>query len=446
VDKKWTPHQVLEIAPNGLVWSKAKTLARPDAWNALGKNQLLIWGQCQSSGEKWYDTVVHTQSANHRCSCQEKFFPCRHVLALMLCALKHPQKFEARSTEVPPWVSSALEGPARKAASAEEEQNKKDKRRKHFEKRLGLMQQGAEELERWLLDIVQQGLSAISGYDTSFWEKMAAKMVDAQMAGIAKKIRKLPGLLAEDNWHEQLLSQLGQIFLFVQSFRQLDALPESLQEEVLAIAGVNKKKEELLTQQGINDLWLVCGVIEDEEDGLRSRQAFMVGKKTGRIVFQLDYAWGTQRFEHYWPVGGLVEGEAVFYPGAYPLRVIIKKPIFSRGGFYPSFSFASLDAFAEAFAEAVAANPWLPALPCILSNVKVVKTEDGLWLADHSAKALPLPPKDNRAWSLMALSNGNPITVFGSWTGWQFTPISAFLPERVVALSSSIYMDQDEAF
>ena len=445
MDKKWTAHQILEIAPNGLVWSKAKTLAYNDAWNALGKNNLLIWGQCKSSGEKWYDTVVHTQSASHRCSCQEKFFPCRHVLALMLYALNHPDKIEVCSTEIPAWVTSALKGPERKISSAEEEQSKKDKRQKNFEKRLALMHQGAEELERWLLDIVQQGLSAISSYDSSFWEKMAAKMVDAQMGGIAKRIRKIPGLLHEENWHEHMLAHLGQIFLFVQSFMQLDALSDELKEEVLAIAGVNKKKEELLIQKGITDRWLACGIIEDEEDGLRSKQVFMVGQKSGRIIFQLDYAWGTQRFENYWPVGGVVEGEAVFYPGAYPIRAIIKKPIFSKVGFYPSFSFATLDAFAQAFAEAIATNPWLPALPCILSNVKVQKTEGRLWIVDSLNNAIPLPQNDNRAWSLMALSSEKPITLFGNWTGWHFTPISVFLPERIVALSSSIYMDGFEA-
>lgn len=445
MDKKWTTHQILEIAPNGLVWSKAKTLAHLDNWNALGKNKLLIWGQCKSSGEKWYDTVINIQSAKYRCSCQEKFFPCRHVLALMRCTLNHPDKFEPATTAVPAWVTSALKGPERAIRSAEEEQSKKDKRQKHFEKRLALMQQGAEELERWLLDIVQQGLSAISGYDSSFWEKMAAKMVDAQMGGIAKRIRKIPGLLHEENWHEHMLAQLGQIFLFVQSFRQLDALPDSLKEEVLSIAGVNKKKEELLTQEGITDQWLVCGLIEDEEEGLRSKKTFMAGKKSGRIIFQLDYAWGTQRFESYWPIGGVVEGEAVFYPGAYPLRAIIKKPIFSKFGFHPSFSFASLDVFAEAFAAAIARNPWLPALPCILSNVKVLKIKGRLWLADSLGNALPLSKKDNRAWSLMALSARKPIMVFGSWTGWHFSPISAFLPERIVALSSSIYIEDFEA-
>ena len=166
------------------------------------------------------------------------------------------------------------------------------------------MQDGVAELERWLLDLIQQGLSSVGSQGHAFWDSFAAKMQDAKLGGIARRIRRF-NYIQElgDNWHEQLLEQMAQLYLFVQGFKQLEDLSEPLQEEILALAGLNKKREEVLALEGVKDDWLVVGVSESEEEKLFLRKSYLLGSDSGRIALIMDYNYGVPKFEFNWPLG-----------------------------------------------------------------------------------------------------------------------------------------------
>ena len=92
---------------------------------------------------------------------------------------------------------------------------------------------GLVELEIWLRDLIYQGLAAIQTQPSRYWDNMAARMVDAQAPGVARRLRDMSSVvLSGEGWTERLLSQLGSLYLLADSFKRIDSLSPSLQADV----------------------------------------------------------------------------------------------------------------------------------------------------------------------------------------------------------------------
>ncbi len=199
---------------------------------------------------------------------------------------------------------------------------------------------------------------------------------------------------------------------------------------------MNRKKEELLRQEGAPGRWLVAGQVEGEgeDDNLRYRRTWLAEERSGRIALLLDFAWGGQGFETNWIVGSAIEGELVFYPGAYPLRALVRK---HRPYYQPlegPEGFSELERFARAYADALAANPWLLSFPCLLSGVRVFREEGIFWLADQEQRVIPLSSGGDAAWKLLSVSAGRSVQLFGEWDGRELGPVSVLADGRVIPL------------
>jgi hypothetical protein len=124
----------------------------------------------------------------------------------------------------------------------------------------------------------------------------------------------------------------------------------------------------------------------------------------------------------------------VFFPGSYAMRAVVKsregapEPLSSLPGF-SSF----LDA-TDAYAQALAANPWLETFPAPLLQVVPVLHQERRSLRDADGHALPVAPRFARGWQLLALSGGDPIDLFGEWDGTAFLPLSAMVGGRFFRL------------
>ena len=429
---EWTRHQITELAPNNLILERAKSLSSKESWEKTGSNGFFLWGQCKSSGLKLYQVAIDFHNKKFRCNCQSSDNPCRHALALLFFLHKHVD--DMLIEENPPnWVTDLLLQAA-SAPTTEEQVLRKENQEKRFGKRLEEMQSGVEELELWLLDMIQHGLSEISHQDATYWELFAAKMQDAKLGGIARRIRRMPTLLEKENWHEYLLKELSQLYLFVQSYKQFPALPELIQEEILTVAGVNRKRAELLEQEGVKDHWLVLSVILEMEDKLFSRKTYMLGSKSGQIALVLDYNYGIPKFDLNWQIGSAFSAELIFYPSPYPLRALVKKHLSSSASLDIVAKYTDIETFAYAYANAIATNPWLPSFPCLLADVYIVKKEQLLLLADSKGYSIPLLMEGRAAWSLLAVSVGQTFTVFGEWNDHYFRPMTILKDGRVISL------------
>lgn len=433
----WTYHKITALAPNSLVLEKAEGLAYPRRWATMASDGGLLWGECKSSGERNYHTVVNLGNDSFRCDCNSRYYPCRHILALLMCFVRYGKK--VNHAESPPgWAPQLFRAPSSAPLTEEEKAQREAGRSRRFGQRLQLMEQGGRELEEWLLDLTRHGLSAIDEQPLSFWDSFAARMVDSKLGGAARRIRNIKTLAGKDGGFERLLGEIAELYLLAQSLKQMESLPEAMQEEVLSQLGVNRKKDEVLGQPGIADTWLAIGQAEgeSEDDKLRFRRTWFLGEKSSRMALLLDFSWGRQGFDTDWVVGSSMYGEMAFYPGAYPLRALFRTHKPSNRPFQGKSGYEHIDAFAGAYARALAANPWLQAFPCLLAEVFAVQEEGQLWLVDNAGKKIPLSSENPARWNLLSVSAGRPLGVFGEWDGRALNPLSAVAEGRVAPLQA----------
>src|SRR5262249_53493667 len=119
---------------------------------------------------------------------------------------------------------------------------------------------GLDFLETWLCDIVRGGLAALPSRPYQFWDGVAARLVDAQAGGVAGRVRAPAAIPASgDGWQERLLEQLGLLYLLIEGFRRLDALPPATQADIRAAIGWNVNQDELIAAgAGVRDRWFVA--------------------------------------------------------------------------------------------------------------------------------------------------------------------------------------------
>ena len=123
-----------------------------------------------------------------------------------------------------------------KAATGEKEIDKEAQARR-IEKRESRIGDGLAQLETWLADIVADGLAATRAQGDAFWEKMAARLVDAQAPGLARRVRELSWAAASREWQTELLAGIARLQLLIDGYRALDRLAAPLAAEVRSLTG-----------------------------------------------------------------------------------------------------------------------------------------------------------------------------------------------------------------
>jgi hypothetical protein len=324
-------------------------------------------------------------------------------------------------------VQSWLEKQEQKAAKARE----KPVLIEPPEKTWLLMQSGIIELQAWLLDLIRHGIADALARDTDYWHTFAARMVDAKLSGIGRRIRGLAQMRALENAHEHLLSEIAELYLFAQAFRQIENLPSSMQQEILSFSSVNLKKDEVLAQSGIQDTWFIIGQTEKMEENLRQRRTWLLGKETDTKALLLDFVFGNADFPEQWEVGKMIKGELVFYPGNFRQRALVKQHVFT-GGEFALPGYAAWEDFLTDYAEALALNPWLSYFPLLIDDVVPMLENKRLFFIDTDQKKLPVNTSEENRWKLLAISGDHPIQVFGEWTGQTLTPLTVFANNRPI--------------
>jgi hypothetical protein len=432
----WTEELILSLAPDASSASNGKALAVIHKWPLLGYNEEVIWGECQGSGDRPYQTRIDLSEPAFKCTCPSRKFPCKHAIGLFLNYATHKSEF--KETIPPDWVNEWLS--TRKSKQIKKVETKEEKlldttaQAKRAQQRYEKVQAGMQDLELWLRDLVRQGLAVAQGYPYSFWDTAAARLVDAQAPGVARLVRQMASIpYSGVGWEERLLAQLGRVYLLVQGFKRLDSLPTGVQADIRTQIGWTQSQEELLTKEGIVDSWLVLGQRVEQEDKLRSQRIWLWGENTQRAALVLNFAYGTQPFDHSLVPGTVINSELVFFESAYPLRAIVKangEPELIKD--IPGYS--SISEMIQAYAKALSLNPWLEQFPVAIKNVVPICNPDGTYCNLRSDKyLLPMGNRSHQLWQLLAHSGGYPIDIFGEWDGERFVPLSIWA-NKFVAL------------
>ena len=438
---EWTVQQAEALAPDASSLKSGRDLASPRKWVLLGRSEGAAWGLCQGSGKDPYQACVDLSEPAFRCSCPSRKFPCKHGLGLFILLAAQPGALP--EGETPAWAAEWLiaragraEKKAERVAARETAPPDPAAQAKRAEQRESRVASGVDQADLWLRDLVRAGLSSAPSRPLSYWEGIAARMIDAQAPGLARLIRECSGVhLGGEGWQDRLLEKLSRLYLLLEGYRRLENLPEGLRAEVRAQIGWTFDQNELLsTGTGHRDRWLVTGQRTEEEDRLRVQRTWLLGRCSGRPALLLAFAAGGQSLEPGPAPGTEFEAELVFFPGAWPLRALVR----DRGPAEPARpttdGLDSIGAAVARYGEAVAANPWLECLPFGLSEVVSLREGERWRLLDTGGHALPVRGPEKPCWVLHSLSAGRPIPVFGEWNGDWFRPQGAFGAAGYVAL------------
>lgn len=431
--------QILALAPDAASAKAGSQLAAPAKWGMLGLDGNAMWGECQGSGKLPYRTQIDVGEPAFKCSCPSRKFPCKHGLGLYLLHAAQPTLFN--ENEAPQWVRDWLDGrqarrdkkeekaadqsPEAAAASAAQARKREDKRTQNIVN-------GLAELQTWLEDLAREGIATVRERGPAFWEGMAARMVDAQAGAIGNRLRRASGLCfqtANPNWQRQLGSELASIYMLCQAHARLDALPAPLQADVRTLVGWSVPQETVFAEAAIVDRWQVLAQTTADEGRVRSRTTWLRGAASGRWAMLLHYSAGGQGFEVPLATGTEFDGALCFYPGAWPLRALIKE----QSGTRPLHAIApatALDTTLDAHAGALAAQPFIDRYPMLLDAV-VPDSATRTSLRTADGRVLPLHASFRHALHLLALSGGHPLTVFGEWDGVCLLPLSVWQDGRL---------------
>jgi hypothetical protein len=459
----WTPDQVLALAPDDTSRKNASGLASPRRWLAIFKyeaeNQHILWGEIRGSGADPYRCQVDLDGPAYTCTCPSRKLPCKHALGLFLLFAGQPGAFEVSTPPdwVTLWVVKRAEQNARRAARAEGHGDASDpqtsashavqarksetERLRRAAERDRKIRAGLDDLETWLCDLLRQGLASAQTQPRAFWDTAAARLVDAQAPGLARLVRAMPELASSGvNWQERLIEQVSRLYLAIEGYRHIETLPPVHQADLRTVIGFVLKHEDLLQETGVADTWLVLGSLVEEETGLAVQRTWLLGRSTGRQALVLTFsaynasgALPTMVDSNLAP-GVAMPAELVFYPGTFPLRAAIRTRQSAQDLPAALPGCTSLVEATAGYSAALARFPWLERYPLALNGMRPLH-ENGEWsICDSAGRCLPLARTFRSGWTLLALSGGNPIGLFGEWNGERLLPLSAWAEGRFLSL------------
>lgn len=408
----------------------AQRLKFASNWYELQGDEKVVWGGYRSSKtEARVMLDLRLEKPAFQCSCKSRKNPCRHILAVLLLLLESSERIQVSHEppdDVMVWLQKRSNRLIPKTRTEEEEAQLAVQRNKTRAVRLQQMSSGLDDLERWLHDIIKEGLATLYHRPPTYWKEWSAQLHNAKMGNLAKRIEQIPILFSTEDWHEVLLAELGDLYLIIRGFRQLEQLPEGLQHELFNSIGVNVKRNDLLELDAVNDHWIIVAQREGIEDKLRFQRTWLYGKKTEQYALLLEYAWGDTPFAYTWNIGKTLEAAFIFYPAQFLQRAICKTFQYAPEDSSDLPTYSNFSSFQSAYTKAIAKNPWLTVFPAAVAQLIPVVKDNQLHLLDSSHQCLALKAvPENTMWQLIALSGGHPIHIFGEWEKGNWTILAA---------------------
>lgn len=426
--------QILEMAPDPSSRKAGQDLARPAKWSVLACDGNVSWGEIKGSGASPYRTAVDLSTAvpAYKCSCPSRKFPCKHGLGLMLVAATDPAAL--RSSSFPDWVVTWMSGRAGRASALAHPKPVDEKAQaKRRDQRNTKVDSGMQELGTWMGDLARQGLASLRSEPIAFWERMGARLVDAQAPGMARRIRSLGSMVVGNQ--PGALEEIGRVTMLLRAWTVRETLPPGLRAELFSSIGFNVTQDDLASVEPVQDTWTVLGHVHGEDDdGLRSRTVWMSGRDTGRIASLVDYAAGSRP----WPAapapGDAFRGDLAFHPSAFPLRAVIRSGTHPSSHTHPCHH--DIASMLDVVAAAVALVPWIEAVPVSVREVRLGMLGKDIALADASGGAVRMAG-GNAAEALRALARNGPVDLFGLWSSGMLHPVSASVGGKLYSVSAS---------
>lgn len=444
-----TPPKVHHFAPDPSSLAAAGALAVFGFWQNLGHNDDVLWGECKGSGARPYQAKASLVDLTTSCSCPSRKIPCKHCLALMMLHTENIDMFP--KADPPPWVAEWLNKRAErltrkeeKAQSAEQSPELQAKataarekaKAKRASDRIDKLAAAISDIDRWLCDIVAEGIGSLPSRPFKYWAGFAARMNDHSAPGLAREFHIMANIASSgEGWYERLFDRLARLRLITRTFEARERLTPLEFADFMAMAGITPRRPDLINEPATADRWHVIGQItvgtEETDAQLISQRIYLFGQKTRTIAQLIDFAMPNTMFGIQLSTGQAFEGELIPYPSALPLRHIIKEqqPPTPTADARPVGTF-SLARLHDEWSGRLAAVPWSETMPAILSGVRIAHRQPtrAAILSCPCGGHLPLSFPPDAVTSLLAATGGHPFDAFGEWDGREFRLLSYALP------------------
>jgi len=432
--ERWSAAQVTALAPDASSLKGARGVSSASKWQEAGLLDEVLWGLCRGSGRNPYQVCVDLSGPAYKCSCPSRKFPCKHALGLLL---RWAESDGVDPTDtLPAFVTEWLAGRAARAAPRPPGPVNAEAARKRGQQRAERVAAGMAELQRWLDDQVQQGLAGAQQAGHQPYETMAARLVDAQAPAVASAVRRLGGVAGiGPHWADRLLGGLAMIRLLVSGHERLDELPPALAATVRSRIGFPVAQEDVLATPPVRDRWQVLGQVDSDEGAITTRRSWLLGAATGRFALILSFAAPGQAPSADVVPGTVIDATLCFYPGATPLRALVRERFGMPQPLSAPAGAMGLRAALAGWTTTVAAEPWRSDAPMLLAGV--LPSADG-FLTDAAGESLPLAPGHREPWWLLAAAGGAPATVSGEWSPSGLRPLAAWADGRHVPAAAPV--------
>lgn len=420
----WSAERILSLAPTLTVAKSSQTTAASTRWRVLGRDDPLIWSIYPHSLKSTIQTSINLATLATACSCTNRGRPCSHILALMLIALDQHERFTA---DTPPhWHVAAVSTTKDNGDSGTAETDPY---------RLAQMQSGMVELATWLSDMVHQGLAELPNRPNSYWQRMIERLTDARAHETAQKLRNISALPDSAlDWPEQLLKQIGRLYLLTQGFKHIDQLPVTNRADLYAAVGWSPPPN---PTDRVADRWVVLGSSIRPMARQQVQQTWLLGCNSRRIALHEQIMRHTDPAHYLLPGGATLDATLLFSHSAYPLHARLPLPtaISIDTPDLASLALSISDAH-QRYRHAISANPWLRRLPLLLKEVTPQRQDEQWGVYGSDGARLPLPDNYGMGWHLLAFSGGQPVTLIGEWDGTYLHPLTLYTADDWIDLRS----------
>jgi hypothetical protein len=427
----FSKQQVEQLTPDASSLKAGKDLANLAKWVTLGISDRALWGEVQGSGKNPYQTQVDGNSTAFKCSCPSRKFPCKHGLGLLLLFAENAANLKQTNDE-PAWVKEwidkrqekAEKAPSREggtgssvlAEKSDDADEKKAKlKAKTQDDRLANAQAGAAELELWLKDLVRNGFLSIPDKGAAYFERTAARMVDAKASGLGNFVKGFNRVNYYNGttWQSDVLEQAAKTFLTLEGFKNLEKLTPSVADDIKSLVGWSAKQKELLEDENaesLTDEWLTLARITEREDDLTIQRHYLLGLQSHRFAMILDFAYKNLAMPTLLMPATATKATLVFQPSnALLRRAFIKNQGANTTQITTEFKpLADWTAAQHDIVQHVKNFPWADDIIQVVADLTLATDGIAWFLRDREGSILKLNPQfaEEKIWQLLAVSGG----------------------------------------
>ena len=479
-----THDQVLLLAPDRAAATAALPLAAPASWSAAGCDDEAVWGSYIATSAEPYDVAIDLSDdvggPAYRCNCPSRKIPCKHALALLLLHAdgavaparrlpfaaewlqrraanrpvrpdpSEPEPADADAAEpvvVEPGAvpthdgggiadagAGALGGGAR---SPRDPLGGADPQRVHRQlERAARMRAGLQELDRWLADRIRVGLAASELGQMDTWERLAARLVDAQCGALANRVKRVAAKVGQHpRWHEDVLEEMAMMHALAVGAQHTSYLPPGLADGVHVATGLTVAKDDVLAGVPSTAAWIVAGESRTREDRITVQRTWLAAAGPAPVTWAMVLAFGAfgneVTTEHV--VGTAFDADVHWYPGGIRLRAIVGRITREAQPHRPGPAVTTIAVALQEAGWALASEPWLERYPVCIAAVPA-PIGNGRWVVADGTGSVPVAPGFTHTAELVAVSGGRPVRIVGEWSIDGLLPLTLFAAEQAVVL------------